>query len=197
MPSSTTYVERADIGESGPGAATSIPLIPDGTWTLDAARSEVGFAVRELRVIRVRGRFSDVTGRLRGAGAPLPLAESTVKVASVDTGTAKRDAHLRSTDFLDAEAYPEMSLVADRAEPHRDGTYRVAAELTIKGVTRPVELTVDEYALAGDRLTLRATGRIHRYDFGVRAPMKAVEAGGFLIAREVDLDVRLEATRDR
>ena len=195
MSSSATY-DRVATPATRPRPATPMPLIPDGTWTVDAARSEIGFAARELRLITVRGRFGDVSGTLRGGRVAWPIAECAVRVASIDTGTPKRDDHLRSSDFFDADAHPEMKLVADWAEPQPDGTYRVPADLTIRGNTRPVRLTVDEHELTGDRLRLRATGRIHRYDFGVRAPQKVVEAGGFLIGREVDLELRIEAVRD-
>jgi polyisoprenoid-binding protein YceI len=196
MSSTAPDLVRPAGAETGALPAAPTHLIPDGTWTIDAARSAVGFAVRELRVMTVRGRFGDVTGTLYGGDTPHPLGRSIVGTASIDTGTRKRDEHLRSPDFLDSDTYPEMTLIADHAEPQLDGTHRVAGELTIKGATRPVELSVDEHEATADRLKLRATGRIHRYDFGVKAPKKAVEAGGFLIGREVDLDVRIEATRD-
>jgi polyisoprenoid-binding protein YceI len=174
------------VGATGP--------VPAGTWNVDPERSEVGFALRAMRFTTARGRFSEVEGTLRG-GAGRLLATSIVQTGSIDTGIAKRDGHLSSPDFFDAENHPEITLTATSAEPRADGTYRVPAELSMKGTTRPVELTIDAHEEADDRLRLHATGRIHRYDYGVKAPTALLEAGGFMIGREIDLDLRIEASR--
>jgi len=165
-------------------------LVPPGSWTIDPAASSIVFTVRNFGR-RIRGHFGAVHGTLGGE----PLAVASVAVASVETGIARRDAHLKSPDFFDAERYPELTLVAYRAMPQPDGGFKVDAALSIKGDTHPLALEVERHGLDGDRFSFTATGRLHRYEFGVKAPQWVLEAGGVVIGREIGLELELVANR--
>src|SRR5688500_16774769 len=110
-----------------------------GTWTIDPTHSEVGFVARHLMVTKVRGSFADVAGTVEVADElAQSVANVTIQTASVTTGTADRDGHLRSADFFDVENFPEMTF---RSTSFDGDT--LAGDLTIKGITKPVTLDVE------------------------------------------------------
>lgn len=128
-----------------------------GTWTIDSAHTTVSFAVRHL-MSRVRGTFSDVSGQIVTSGDPSgSTATAEIAVASVSTGNPMRDNHLRSADFFDAERHPAMAF-ASRALRQAEGGWILSGELTIRDVTRPVELEVE--CLGVDPTGLQGEARI-------------------------------------
>lgn len=176
-------------------SATSTTLngLTTGTWTIDPTHSEVGFVARHLMVTKVRGAFADVAGTVEVAEQ---LADSvatvTIQTASVATGTADRDAHLRSADFFDVETFPEMTFVSTSF----DGSTLVG-DLTIKGVTKPVTLDVDFNGVATDpwgneKAGFEAKGELNRTDWGLTWNA-ALEKGGVLVSEKITLvlDVQL------
>jgi polyisoprenoid-binding protein YceI len=143
-----------------------------GTWTIDPAHSGVSFSVRHL-MSRVRGTFSDVSGQIvTGADPCGSTAAAVIGVSSVSTGTPMRDEHLRSPDFFDAERYPVMTF-SSRALRPADEAWVLSGQLTIREVTRPVELEVDflgtdPTGLQGEsRIGFCARTTISRRDFGI------------------------------
>lgn len=150
---------------------TNPPALAAGTWTIDPAHSEIGFTVRHL-MTKVRGSFREFEGSVEVAD---DLANSratvTIQLASVDTGTAQRDDHLRSGDFLDIAKFPTMSFESTGLRPNGDG-FVLSGDLTVKGVTRQVELTAEFLGVENDaygniRAGFEATTTINRKDFGV------------------------------
>lgn len=121
-----------------------------------------------------------------------------IETASVDTGTPRRDEHLRSADFFDAEHHPEIVYRATRGRPLGGTRYRVEGELTIRGVTPPVVLDAEPTGIqegaGGTRVGLSATGAIDRTEFGLNRN-QALEAGGVLASNHVRLEIDLEALR--
>ena len=115
--------------------------VPPGTWTVDPIHSSVGFKIKHMMIATVRGQFTEFEGTIVAAedDPANSHAMGTVKVASIDTGNADRDAHLRSPDFFDAERYPEITFESTRIRHVSGGTFSLAGNLTIKGVTREVE----------------------------------------------------------
>src|SRR3712207_3222790 len=116
-------------------------------WQIDAAHSEIQFAVRHMMIATVRGRFTQFTGTIEADEQHPTAAQVQVQIdaASIDTGNAQRDTHLRSPDFLDAAHYPQMTFTSSKVE-WRDAHHgRLHGDLTIRDVTRPVVLEV-EYA---------------------------------------------------
>jgi polyisoprenoid-binding protein YceI len=179
-------------------AADRIEL-PAGTWRIDAGHADVGFVGRHFGLTRIRGRFTGVDGTITIAD---PIEESTVDVtlamATVESGDRTRDDHLRSADFFDVEHHPTATF-RSTAVTVSDGSGRLWGELTIKDVTRPVELDVAYVGRVtdpweNDRLVFSASGRINREEWGLTWNM-VLEAGGWLVSKEVRLEIDLELIR--
>src|SRR5439155_16938791 len=121
--------------------------INTGTWVLDPAHSEVGFAVRHLMISTVKGRFADVKGTVEFSTTGEPKVDVTIGTASIDTRAEQRDAHLRSPDFFDVEKYPDIRFVSTKAVRADDG-WKLTGDLTMHGVTKSVTLEVSEEGAA-------------------------------------------------
>ncbi len=170
-------------------------------WQVDGAHSAVSLTVRHMVISKVRGRFGRWSAKL--ALDAENLARSAVEVeieaASIDTGVADRDAHLRSPDFLDAERYPTLRYRSKRVEVLSPERLRVVGDLTIRNVTREVPLEV-EYGGQGkdpwgnQRAGFTATASLNRKDFGLTWN-QALETGGVLVADRVDVEIELQAVR--
>ncbi len=170
-------------------------------WAVDPSHTVVEFAVRHLMVTTVKGRFTRFSGALflDEADPTRSLIEGTVEAASVDTGDAQRDTHLRSADFFDVERFPQITFRSTRIEPLGDQRYRVIGNLTIRGVTREVAL---EAALLGrardpwgnERLGFTAQATLDRRDFGLTWN-HPLETGGFLVDNTVRITIEGQAVR--
>ncbi len=171
------------------------------TWGMDLVHSSVGFIVRHLVVTKVRGKFTRWTGTIRMDENDLTRTQVDVSIepASVDTGVEQRDNHLRSADFFDAEKYPTMAFKSSRVEKTKDGSLLLHGNLTLHGVTRPVELEV-EYAgtqkdpWGGLRAGFSARGSVNRKDFGLTYN-QILETGGVAVGEKVDIDIEIEAVK--
>ena len=168
-----------------------------GTWEIDPAHSTVSFVVRHL-MSRVRGTFSDVSGQIiTSADVSGSTAAAVIAVSSVSTGNQMRDNHLRSADFFDAERYPQMTF-ASRALRPADGRWVLSGELTIRDVTRPVDLEVeflgtDPDGLQGEpRIGFSARAAISRRDFGITFGL-ATDGTKIVVADKVDIVLDVEA----
>ena len=170
------------------------------TWNIDSSHSGVHFSVRHMVVSKVRGRFAKYTGTVH---LDDDLGKSRVEVAidtaSIDTGTADRDAHLRSADFFDAEKFPSITFRSTRVE-HVDGEkFRLFGNLTIRDVTREVVLEATHGGRSKDpwgneRAGFEAKTAIDRKDFGLTWN-QVLEVGGVLVGDRVDLEIEVEAVR--
>lgn len=158
---------------------TTTRVLDEGVWQVDRSRSTVGFRVRHFGVAMVAGRFESFAGHLESRDGELHV-EGHVRLASVVTGNRIRDARLRS-EFFDAERYPVSSLRARGVE--RGG---LGGELTIRGVTRPIELRLTVDPEGDDRARVRLEGNIRRSDFGLDWDALR-EAGRLLVGDEVGL----------
>jgi len=171
------------------------------TWAIDPAHSTVGFGVKHMMFTTVRGRFGDIRGTITLDEQRLENSsvEVEIEVASIDTRDEKRDAHLRSPDFFDAEQFPTMTFRSTRVEPRRGDEARVTGDLTIHGVTR--EVTLDT-TMTGrgtnpwgvDVIGFEASTRISRKDFGLEWNV-ALESGGFLVGDEIKIELDIEAAK--
>jgi len=177
---------------------TEVPAA--GTYALDASHSEVGFAVRHLMVSKVRGRFSDVTGTIEIGENPYDSSVSvTIGTASVDTRDEQRDGHLRSGDFFDAEAWPTMTYQSRSVREAGKGRYVVEGDLTIKGVTRSVQLELTFEGGATDpwgglRIGFSAKAELDREAFGL-SWNQALETGGVVVGKKVAIEIEAEAVK--
>src|SRR4029079_7487713 len=114
------------------------------TWNIDPTHSTVGFSIRHMVFSKVRGRFLKYTGAIQLDYDPAKSwVEVTIDAASIDTGTAQRDDHLRSADFFEVERFPELRYRSRRIEKLGDDRYRVIGDLSIRDVTREVPLDVE------------------------------------------------------
>lgn len=168
-----------------------------GVWRVDPGHAEVAFVGRHLVFTKVRGRFRDVEGVIRVAEDPNDTTvEVVIDMASVDSGSATRDEHLRSADLFDVERFPTASFRASaRAWDGRRG--ELAGDLTIKGVTGPVVLDVEYHGFVrdpwgGERIVVSASTTIDREDWGVTWNMP-LEAGGVLGSKAIRIEIELEA----
>jgi polyisoprenoid-binding protein YceI len=171
----------------------SITELPAGTWTVDASHSELGFVARHLMVTKVRGQFKEFEGTVK-VGESLSDSQVTAvaQLASVDTGSADRDAHLKSADFFDVENNPTMSFTS--TEVTADS---LKGDLTIKGVTKPFVFDLEFGGLATDpwgnqKAGFEATAEINRKDWGLEWNV-ALEGGGVLVSEKIkiNLDIQL------
>jgi polyisoprenoid-binding protein YceI len=173
--------------------------IPTGTWKIDKAHTRVGFAVKAFGVSTVRGEFRKFDGALEiGEQLANARAYGRVDAGSVDTNQAKRDYHLRSPAFLSAERHPELTLRSKALEPVDDRTFRVIGDLSINGVTNPVELTAERGAVetgpeGGERLGLEVTGEVSRKAFAMKFD---TALGRVLVADKVKIVIDVEAVKE-
>ncbi|GGJ88539.1 polyisoprenoid-binding protein [Pilimelia anulata] len=171
-----------------------------GTFALDPAHSRAGFVARHLMVSKVRGAFTQVSGTVTIAEEPAGSSVTAdIPAASIDTGVADRDGHLRGADFLDAETYPELRFRSTGLRPTGGGEFVLAGELTIRDVTRPVELAVEFEGVARspwgqEVIGFTATTEIDREDFGITWN-QALETGGVLVGKQVKIEISAEAIR--
>ena len=177
-------------------SASAESVFGEGVWRVDRSRSTIRFDVRHLGVATVHGRFNSCAGRLEARDGELQV-DGQVDVASVVTGNRIRDARLRS-EFFDAERHPSSSLRASCSAS--DG--RLAGELTLRGVTRPVELTMTIGPDAAGAVHVRAEGSIRRSDFGLdwgalREADRLLVADGVRITADVVLTPNPRANDQR
>ncbi len=176
---------------------TTLTLPTTGTWNIDATHTTVGFSARHLMAARVRGSFKTLSGIIDIADTP---ETSTVRVsidaASIDTGAADRDNHLRSPDFLDVESHPSLEFVSAAVKAVAGG-YEVDGNLTIRGASQPVTLQMQYLGVMTDpwgneKALFSATTEINREDYGLtwNAPL---EAGGWLVGKNVEIEIEVQA----
>jgi polyisoprenoid-binding protein YceI len=188
-----------ETGSLRVGAGSSA-LPAAGTYVLDPTHTRIGFVARHLMVTKVRGHFAAFEGSITvGEDASSSTAEATMQTASIDTGVADRDTHLRSGDFLEAEKYPTISFGNARVLSHDGTSFKVAGDLTIKDVTREVVLDVELDGVAKDpwgneKLAVTATTEIDREDFGMTWNV-ALETGGVLVSKKVRIEIEAQAAR--
>ena len=171
-----------------------------GTWTLDPSHTEVGFVARHAMVTKVRGYFRDLEGTIEVAE---DFADSkvgaTMKTASVDTGSADRDGHLKSADFFDVEQFPEITFVSTAVQNVEGSTFDLVGDLTIMGVTKPVTLAAEYDGTAQDpfgnvRAGFTASTTVEREDWGLTWNA-GLETGGVLVSKRITLNLEISAIK--
>ena len=174
---------------------------PPATYTIDRSHSEVVFRVRHLGISTVSGRFRDFEATVTVDPARLASFQTraTIQAASIDTENERRDNHLKSADFFDVAQHPTITFESRRVRNVRGRTFLVDGTLTMHGVTRPVTLSAEYLgsvrdARGNEKLGFTATGRINREDFGMTWN-QAIEAGGVLVSKEVDLQLNVQVVR--
>lgn len=175
------------------------------TWTLDPTHTDVGFSVKHMMFTTVRGRFTDVEGRivLDTEHPERSTVDVEIRAASIDTRVADRDEHLRSPDFFDVESHPSLTFRSRRvqgsfAEP--GDPFRVVGDLTIRGTTREVALAArfegyGQDPWGGNRIGFHAEATLDRRDFGLTWN-QALEAGGVLVGHDIRITLDVQALEE-
>jgi len=175
-------------------ARTQAPLA-GGEWQVDASRSTVGFSLKHLLFKTVHGSFGEFEGTIAQAPGG-PSARGTVAAASIDTGDAIRDGHLRdSEDFFDVARHPQISFLSTSITPGPGRRLRVAGDLTIRGTTR--ELVLDGTATpvdGGERIEIALRGEIDRAAHGITWN-QTLDSGGALLGGRVRVELSISAVR--
>lgn len=172
-------------------------------WSIDPAHTEVEFSVRHLMISNVKGRFGNVTGSVEideSNPASLKL-DVTIPIATIDTRSEQRDAHLRSADFFNAEQYPTMTFKGRRVTGNVREGFRLVGDLTIRGVTREVTLDVTTEGRGLDpwgneRVGYSASGKVDRRDFGLTWN-QLLETGGVTVGETVKITINTELMRPK
>ena len=187
---------------------TMTPAVPavstqEETWTIDPDHSHVEFSVKHMMIATVKGRFTDVSGSVVVTGGDPATARvaATIATSSISTGSAQRDAHLQAEDFFHVERYPAITFRSRRVERTLYGDLRMTGDLTIRGITREVEVAVEEIGRATDawgseRAGFSATTRISRREFGLTWN-QLLETGGVAVSDEVRIALEIELIRSR
>ncbi|MBX7113660.1 MAG: YceI family protein [Myxococcaceae bacterium] len=170
-------------------------------WNIDASHSNIEFSVRHMVISKVRGRFTKFNGVVTFDEADVAQSKVTASIdaASIDTGTAQRDTHLKSADFFDVEKFPELKFHSARIEKTGKHHYRVVGPLTMHGVTREVTLEVEATGTGVDpwgnpRMGFVAKTSLNRTDFGLTWN-QMLEAGGVLVAEEISIELDIQAVK--
>jgi polyisoprenoid-binding protein YceI len=169
-----------------------------GVYEIDGAHTSVEFVGRHLMITKVRGRFSDVRGRITIAEDPENShVEVDIGVASVSTGNDDRDAHLTSADFFDVQQYPTITFASTAVRPLSDNTWELVGDLTVHGTTRPITLQVDfdgggASPMGDERIGFSAATEVNREDFGLTWNV-ALETGGMLVGKTARIELAVQA----
>lgn len=173
----------------------------NGTFTIDPAHTRLGFVARHAMVTKVRGNFDEIEGTASGDGQNPESAKINVvaKAASLNTGNAGRDEHVRGADFLDAETYPNVTFNSTEVKVVDEDTLRVTGDLTIKDVTKPVTIDFDFQGQAVDpfgntRIGFEGKTKISRKEWGLTWNA-ALETGGVLVSDEITLEIEVSAIK--
>jgi polyisoprenoid-binding protein YceI len=169
-----------------------------GNWLLDPYHTQVEFSAKHFGMMTVRGHFAEVTtvADIDPEHPEASSVEATIQAASIRTNNEMRDNDVRSPNFLDTGTYPVITFKSSGIEPAGPGQYTLSGDLTIKGVTRPVSLTVTKYGelndpgMMGHRISYGARGQINRTDFGVGTTM--VLDGKLAVSNEIQIFIEGE-----
>lgn len=170
-------------------------------WNIDTAHAQANFAARHMMITTVRGSFNKITGTINfdPANPSAASVEAVIETASMgSTGNDQRDGHLKSPDFLDVENFPTITFKSTKVEASADGsTAKITGDLTIKGVTKSVVLDSEFLGQGKSPFGTTVAGfngktKINREDFGLTWNM-ALETGGWLVAKDITIELDLEA----
>jgi polyisoprenoid-binding protein YceI len=179
-------------------AATGTTKLSTGTWAIDPVHSSIGFLVRHLMVSKVRGNFGKFSGAIVVAEDGTPSVSADIAVDSINTGNEQRDAHIKSADFFEVEKYPTATFTSTGVRADGDD-YVLDGEFTLKGVTRPISLSLEFNGVnpgmgQGEVAGFDASVVLNRKDFGIDIDMP-LETGGTVVGDKVTITLEIEALK--
>lgn len=179
------------------------PLAAGERFVVDPVHTKVQFSVRHMMITQVPGEFTQFSGYIDfdEKDPTLSRAEGVIEAKSINTNNEKRDAHLRSPDFFDVEKYPQITFRTTKVKSLGENRFQVTGELSMKGVTKPIELQVEYYGKVTDpmgkeRIGLHAEGKLNRRDFKILWN-KTLDNGGVVVGDEVKLILDVEAVKEK
>jgi polyisoprenoid-binding protein YceI len=186
----------------GIGVLLSVPAVAADSYTIDRAHSEALFKIRHL-VSHVSGRFKQFSGtiQIEPDAAEASSVKLVIEAASIDTDNDRRDQHLRSEDFFWVEKHPEITFTSSAIRPASGSRYIVTGTLTMRGVSKQIELPVDflgfvKDAWGNDKAGFSLQTTINRKDFGIEWN-QALDQGGFVLGDEVQVEFNIQAQRQQ
>ncbi|MET8769218.1 YceI family protein [Streptomyces sp. NPDC004658] len=178
------------------------PATLTGDYTIDPAHSAIGFVARHAMVTNVKGGFKDFTGTLHLDGADPTKSTATLEVqmASIETGNADRDGHLKSSDFFKIDEFPVMTFRSTKAESLGGDDYRITGDLSLLGVTKPLTIDLEFHGAAKDpfgneRVGFEGKAEILRSEWGLTWNA-ALETGGVLVSDKIKLVFDISAIKN-
>ncbi|MFP5451276.1 MAG: YceI family protein [Thermoleophilia bacterium] len=180
---------------------TSTAAIATGTWSVDPSHSTVGFSVKHMGIATVRGEFTEFEGALVVADDGAMRVAAMVRAASVDTKEQQRDDHLRSPDFFNAEAHPQLTLQSTSVTQPDDETIEVRGRLSINGVTNDIVLTGDILGTdidpwGNERVGIEMRGQLSRGDYNMRFN-QALGSGNMLVGDKVKIAIDVSLVKQQ
>ncbi|MEU2352810.1 YceI family protein [Streptomyces misionensis] len=194
---------RKDNRTTAPAQAAGGDLAAlTGDYTIDPAHTTIEFVARHAMVTNVRGSFQDFTGSLHLDGRDPGKSTATldIKMASIDTGNADRDGHLKSADFFKIDEYPDMTFRSTKAESLGGDDYRITGELSLLGVTKPISIDLEFNGVAKDpfgneRVGFEGKAELLRSEWGLTWNA-ALETGGVLVSDKIKLNFDVSAIKN-
>jgi polyisoprenoid-binding protein YceI len=176
----------------------AIPAFAADTYNIDPNHSTVGFSVSHLVINNVHGKFNEFSGSVVVDDKTVKEAKGTIEVKSIDTGIAKRDTHLRTPDFFDAEKYPKITFVSKKATKKGDENVLIG-DFTMRGVTKEISLPVklsgpitDPWG--GTRVGIYAKTKLSRKEFGISYNSTS-KTGSAVVGDEIEIEINAEAVK--
>lgn len=170
-------------------------------WLLDPAHSELTFKIKHLMISNVSGAFKNFSAKVESEGADFSKAKIilTAEMNSISTNNEQRDAHLNSSDFFEVEKFPQLKFTSTGIEQTEDDAFNLHGKLTIKGITKPVELNMEFNGLVKDpqgqeKAGFFVSGKIKRSDWGININV-ALETGGLMLGEEVKIQGEVQFIR--
>ncbi|MGH2664469.1 YceI family protein [Flavobacterium sp.] len=167
-------------------------------WTIDPTHSEIGFKVKHMMFTNVSGKFENYDANIVTENDDFTKAsiDFSADINSIDTHNSDRDNHLKSADFFDVDNHPKMTFKASSFTKTSDDKYELAGDLSLKGVTKFVQLSTEYSGLMKDpwgntKVGLTISGKINRKDWGLNWN-SALETGGVLVGEDVNLNIELQ-----
>ncbi|MGJ3507433.1 YceI family protein [Enemella sp. A6] len=170
-----------------------------GTWQIDPAHSAVGFSLKHAMISTVRGSFGDFAGTIEVTGPTTAEVKAAIKADSISTNNEQRDGHLKTSDFFDTATYPEITFVSTDVRDIDGDEFVLVGDLTIRGVTKPVELRTEFAGTQVDadgllRAGFEAATTINRKDFGLTWNA-ALDTGGVLVGDRIKIAIDIAAVK--
>ena len=172
-----------------------VPAVAQTSWKLDNTHTNIRFSVTHMTISQVDGKFNDFTGSVTSHSDDFAGSEVafTAQVASIDTDSERRDGHLKSNDFFNAEEYPELKL-SGKIEKKGD-KYTLVGEFTIRDVTKPIVFDVEYFGQIegkhGKKAGFKVTGVIDRFDYNLKWD-NALKDGGLVVSSEIGITCNVE-----